>query len=230
MKLRSSRTVRKILVGLTLAAGIGVMAPPSAEACGGGWYPEVLIDYRVQGIARAEKQLEQGKYDDAAAAVIRMIPHIRGYKAKTNDEIINRAMRVLAVSTARTDGKLDIAKQVSREIQGQWLAKEDGDRVANLAWSVQALRAVDTWKSDDPAVQTELGEAMAKLDSTKGEARDLLGKLADKDLLGTAEGYAALAELRGASGDADGRLAALKRCEAMSKTPGTCGSAVLSQS
>src|SRR5690606_39770256 len=37
-----------------------------AAACGGEWIPEVEIDFRPQGVARAEKALEQGKYVAAA--------------------------------------------------------------------------------------------------------------------------------------------------------------------
>jgi len=230
MKISTHNIARKLLAAAALAVGIGAIAPQNAEACGGAWYPEVQIDYRIQGIARAEKQLEQGKHADAAASVIRMIPHIRNYKAKSSDRIINRALRVLAVATVRGDGKLDIATQIPYELRGQWLAQKDGDETANLEWAVVAMRSVNSWKSDDPAVQTELGEALAKVDAHESEARELLGDLADKDLLGSAEGYAALAELRAANGDEDGRSAALKRCEAMAKTPGLCQAPVFGQS
>jgi hypothetical protein len=182
----------------------------------------VQIDFRVQGVARAEKALEQGKNADAAAMVVRMIPHIRNYKSTTRDEIINRAMRVLAVATARSDGKLDFAKQVSADARGEWTGEKAEQRTANLEWSVQALRAIDKKKKDDRAVQSELGEALAKLDNGKGEARELLGKLAEKDLLTSPEAYAALAKLRTEAGDKNGGESALKRCEAMSKTPAMC--------
>lgn len=230
MKISTHNITRKLLAAAALAVGVGALAPQQAEACGGAWYPEVQIDYRIQGIAAAEKQLEQGQHANAAASVIRMIPHIRNYKAKSGDPIINRAMRVLAVATVRSGGELAIGKQIPYELRGQWLAQNDGDKTANLDWAVVAMRSVNTWKSDDPAVQTELGEALAKVDANKGEARDLLGDLADKDLLGSAEGYAALAELRAANGDEDGRIAALKRCEAMAKTPGLCQAPVFGQS
>ncbi len=118
---RKSRTPRIFLAALGLTVGLGAAAPQTAEACGGGWWPEIQIDHRVQGIATAEKQLNMGRYKDAAASVIRMIPHIRSYAWATSDTIINRSLRVLAVSTVRSDGKLDLGRQVPRELQNQWL-------------------------------------------------------------------------------------------------------------
>ena len=54
------------------------------------------------------------------------------------------------------------------------------------------------------------------------EARKILGELADKDLLTTAEGYAALARLRSSKDDATAREGFVKRCESMTKTPAMC--------
>ena len=93
-------------VRMTLAAafalGAAFTATPDAHACGGGWWPEPEIDHRAFGVAQAEKDLEAGRYDAAAGAVLRMIPHIEGYTVvKTSDPLVHRAMRVLALATAR---------------------------------------------------------------------------------------------------------------------------------
>jgi hypothetical protein len=229
MKNRTRRFSR-LFLALGVAAATFGAAMPNASACGGGWWPEVQIDHRVQGIARAEKALEGGKYADAAASVVRMIPHIRNYTKATKDPIINRAMRVLAVATVRSEGQLDFAKQMPDDLEGQWIAKKDGDKLANLEWAAHTMGAVNDWKKNDPAMQTELGEALAKVDARRGEATELLGKLAAKDLMASPEGYAALAQLRAAAGDDSGRVAALERCRAMAEDAALCKAPRLSHS
>jgi hypothetical protein len=219
MKTRS--IIRNAFLALAVTATFGALAP-EAEACGGGWWPEVEVDYRVQGVARAEKQLEEGDYLAAAGSVLRMIPHIRSYKGVTRDEIINRSMRVLAVATARSNGKLDLAKEIPIEMHDAWLGDDDEGRVANLEWSVRALRAVADTKADDLVIETQLAEAMAQLDNERGQAHGMLEVLAGKDLITSAEAYKALAELRGMDGDSDGRTAALDRCKAMAKDAAMC--------
>lgn len=213
---------RPLIAALAVAAAVSVM-PQQAEACGGGWFEAPLIDYRIQGVAQAEKRLEEGKYAEAASSVIRMIPHIQGYKKATRDPIINRAMRVLAVATTRSEGQLSIEKLVSPEQHSTWLGTSGEERETNLRWSVAALQGVKKLKAkSDPTLESELGEALALVPEFSSQGRGLLHKLAEKDLLTTPEAYAALAKLRGQIGDDDGRVAALQRCRAMAKDATLC--------
>jgi hypothetical protein len=194
-----------------------------AGACGGEWAPEVEIDHRIQGVARAEKMFEAGKVDQAAASVIRMMPHIATLKA-SRSTLVERGQRILAVAVARADGALPVGKEVPSYAQGTWLGVKDGERQANLSWAVQALRQVNELKKDDPSVQTELAEVLAKVPEHRKEARTLLESLAQRDLVSTPEGYAALAELRKEAGDAKGQKVALERCAAMAKSAAVCRS------
>jgi hypothetical protein len=66
------------------------------------------------------------------------------------------------------------------------------------------------------SVQTDLGEALSKLPETRAEALTIPDGLARKDLLTSAQGYPALAELRFAAGDRAGSEEARKRFERMS--------------
>jgi hypothetical protein len=224
---RKSLVPRHLFAALAIAAACGAYAHDS-NACGGGWYvdPAVELHYRELGIASAEKQLEEGRYDDAAGSVLRVIPHISNYQTTTKDEVINRAMRVLAVAAARQDGKLDIAKQLPEYMrsssQVSWVGDGQEDRATNLSWSVRSLRAIHASKTDDVVAQSELGEALATVDAHRGEAREILEALAKKDLLTSPEAYKALAKLRAEAGDKDGRTAALERCRAMAKDAAIC--------
>jgi hypothetical protein len=219
MKTRTSKT----LMVLVAAGCFSALAAESTEAraCGGEWAPEVYIDHRIQGVARAEKMFEEGKVDAAAASVIRMMPHIATLKA-SRSTLVERAQRMLAVAVARADGALPVAKEVPDYARGSWLGSKDGQRQANLSWAVSTLREVNDLKKDDPSVQTELAEVLAKVPEHRKEARSLLESLAQRDLVSTPEGYAVLAELRMQAGDAKGQKVALDRCAAMAKSAAVC--------
>ncbi len=223
MKNPSRLSLRHLFVAVAVAGGVGMVAP-SAEACGGGWWPSVVdIDYRVEGVANAEKDLAAGNYYAAAGSVVRMIPHIKAYSRATGDPIINRAMRVLALSTARAGGDLTkIKAELPEEVRAQFVGANAEERKANLDWSVRTLKALRKVKKNDATLASELGEAMAQLPELHAKAKAKLEKLAGRDLIVSPEAYRALAVLRAEAGDEAGRSAALERCKNMAKDAGMC--------
>jgi len=211
-------TLGSLLLGACL--GIGAL-PQDARACGGEWYPEVAVDPRIHGVAQAEKSLQSGNRLAAAASVIRMMPHIKSLKGKPGS-LVGRAERVLAVALSRSNGALPVAREVPSEVLSSWLGTKADESAANLQWSVQVLqRQVDS-KTDDVGLKTDLAEAMARIPARRAEARVILEELAQRDLIASPEGYAALALLRSESGDSNGQKLALQRCEAMAKTQEAC--------
>lgn len=210
--------VWSLALGLTLGAS---SLAHEARACGGEWYPEVVVDPRIHGVAQAEKALHGGKHLTAAASVLRMMPHIKTLKAKPGS-LVGRAERVLAVALSRAQGALPVAGEVPREVLGSWRGAKPGEAEANLAWSVEVLRRQSASKADDVALQTDLAEAMARVPEHRARARAVLEDLAERDLIASPEGYAALASLRSQAGDTDGQKLALSRCEAMTKHPEAC--------
>jgi uncharacterized protein (DUF2267 family) len=217
-------TRRSIVKPLALAlAALSTVTATAADAvaCGGEWYPEIVVDPRIDGVARTEKSFDKGKHAAAAAAVIRMMPHVRDLNPKKST-LVARGMRVLAVAIARENGALPVASELPRHIRGAWLGEKAGDREANLAWAVQTLRTIDTVKQSDPASRTDLAEALARVETHRAEARTILEELAKKDLVATPEGYAVLAELRRGAGDQKGVQLALQRCEAMAQKSEIC--------
>ncbi|HEY8079128.1 MAG TPA: hypothetical protein VIF62_33580 [Labilithrix sp.] len=168
----------------------------------------------VQEIARAEKSLEGGQNLAAAQAVLGTFPRVRNATAGANP-LETRALRVFALALVRSDGSAD-EKKAGVATTGEWTPK------ANIEWAAQSLREIDAKRPNDPAVQADLGEALAKLPANQTDAMKLLASLAQKDLMGSPNAYAALAKLRSEKGDMAGAEAAVKRCEEMSKTPGIC--------
>jgi hypothetical protein len=207
---------------ITLGGCLGItVLTQDARACGGEWYPEVMVDPRIHGVAQAEKLLANGNRLAAAASVIRMMPHIKSLKSKPGS-LVGRAERVLAVALSRSQGALPVASEVPLDVLGSWQGKKQGDATANMAWSVEVLKRQSESKADDVALKTDLAEAMARVPEQRAEARTILEDLAKRDLIASPEGYAALASLRSQSGDADGQKLALKRCEAMAKSQDAC--------
>ncbi len=182
-----------------------------ARACGDVFIPE--IDHRVQGLANAEKALRDGKVADSAQAVVRMFPEIRTINPG-KDGMLGRAQRTLAVALVRTDGAI--------ELDPTWRAKTPEQRAQNVAWAVSSLERLRTQRKNDPAVDTDLGEALAKVDGRQEEARGILQSLSDRDLMATPQGYAALGRLQNQAGNAAARDAAVQRCTAMAKDAEIC--------
>ena len=211
------KTARLAVVAFAaLSASFAVTSAHDAQACGMSIRldPTPQRPTPVQDIARAEKALENGKNKEASQAVLATFPRIRNATAGQNP-LETRALRVFALALVRSDGTAD-EKKVGVGTAGDWTPK------ANLEWAVQSLREIDAKRSNDPALQADLGEALAKLPHGQAEALKILQGLAQKDLMGSPQAYAALAKLRTQSGDMAGAEAAIKRCEEMSKTPGVC--------
>lgn len=182
-----------------------------ASACGDVFIPE--IDHRIQGLANAEKALRDGKVVAAAQSVVRMFPEIRTINPG-KDGMLGRAQRTLAIALVRTDGAIDL--------DPTWRAKSPEQRAQNVAWAVSSLERLRKVRTNDPTVDTDLGEALAKVDGRHEEARTILQSLADRDLLATPHGYAALGKLQSESGNAAARDAAVARCKAMAKDAEIC--------
>lgn len=209
--------VTSLLMGVCM--GISALSQ-NAKACGGEWYPEVMVDPRIHGVAQAEKTLQAGNPLAAAASVIRMMPHIKSLKSKPGS-LVGRAERVLAVSVSRSQGALSVAA-VPSEVLGSWQGTKAGESASNLEWSVTVLKRQSESKGDDVGLKTDLAEAMARVPAHRVEARSILEDLAKRDLIASPEGYAALAALRRETGDVNGQKLALQRCEAMAKSQDAC--------
>lgn len=205
-----SGTLVRAFWAMSFLLPVGLAAAPGeATACGTAVYRE--IDSNAALVAKAESALGSGNNRQAAIKAVKAFPALRIIKPGTLP-LADRALRILALATTRSDGALGIGMK----------NKTAADRAANLEWSIATLRGLSAKRGNNPSLQTDLGEALARVPAHHAEAKKILGELADKDLLTSAQGYAALAKLRAEAGDANARLAAVKRCEAMTKTPKIC--------
>jgi hypothetical protein len=208
--MKSGSLVRVVLaMGFLLPAAV-TAGPGAASACGTAVYR--VVDSNAQLVSQAEQSLGEGKPGKAALKAIEAFPALRIVKPGTLP-LADRALRILALASARSDGGLTV---------GTMKGKTAADRAANLEWSIDVLRDLTAKRGGNPSFQTDLGEALARVPAHRAEALKILGELSDKDLLTSAEGYAALARLRAEGGDAAAREAAVKRCETMTKTPKIC--------
>jgi hypothetical protein len=201
------RVVWALSVVLPVAAAA---SPGEAVACGTAVYRE--IDSNTQLVAQAEQALSEGNLRRAADKAVQAFPALKIVKAGSVP-LADRALRIMALANVRSDGGV---------VTNGFAAKNAAERAANLEWSIATLRRLSAKRENNPSYQTDLGEALSKVPAYHDEARKVLGELASRDLLTSAEGYAALARLRAESRDAAARDEAVKRCEAMSKTPRVC--------
>jgi hypothetical protein len=208
--MKSGTLVRMVLALGAVLPAVAVGVPSTANACGTAVYRE--IDSSAQLVAQAEQALSDGGFQKAASKAVQAFPALKIVKPGTLP-LADRALLILALASVRADGGI-----AANGFRG----KSAADRTANLEWSVATLRSLNAARENNPSYQTDLGEALAKLPAYHTEAQKVLGELATKDLLTSAEGYAALARLRAEGGDAAARDEAVKRCEAMSKTPAVC--------
>jgi Flp pilus assembly protein TadD len=213
------KIVKAAVIALALVPAALVAVPQDAHACGMSvrMDPTPQRPTPVMEIARAEKALENGQNVQAAQAILGTFPRIRVATAGTNP-LETRALRVFSLAVVRSNGDVN-EKKAGFASQGEWTPK------ANLEWAVQSIREIDAKRPNDPSVQADLGEALAKLPHGQAESLRILTALAQKDLMGSPHAYAALATLKTANGDVSGAEAAIKRCEEMSKSKGICKSA-----
>ncbi len=208
-----------LLLG-TIAAGMAQASP--AQACGDFYAeerpapkpkPKPTPD-EATSIADLAMQKEQPSV--AAGALSDGFGQLKSMGTATLPESRQqlKALRTMAIALARVDGVLTTP--------GPFYAASAAARAGNLQWSVQALRKLNAARPNDPALQAELGEALAHAPGGQEEALKLLGSLAERDVMGSAHAYAQLARLRAQKGDAAGSKEAASRCQAMATSPTLC--------
>jgi hypothetical protein len=211
----------KLKASVLLAALLGAGAAASdAHAClsfddvqvrPARVHPKAAPVAASERIAGAVQRLEEEKLAEACTEVAVAFPDIR-HAAVGASPLETRALRVLALAVVRGNGALTGVRGFATE--------GAAERTANLDWATYVLRSVSAERRDDPVALADLGEALAASPGKDEEALRILADLAQRDLMGSAHAYAALARLRASHGDSDGSRGALARCELMTRSPG----------
>lgn len=202
----------RMVGAMSLLLPLGMSASPGeARACGNA--VREVVDPSAVNIAAAEKAVGAGRYAAAVVGVTQVFPAI-AETAVGAKPLSDRALRILALAAVRTDGALTVGKTM------QGTTAEGKEK--NLLFAVDTLRKLNARRANNPSLQTDLGEALSRVPRFKTEGLKLLSELAQKDLVASPEGYAALAKLRENQGDKEGSLAAWKRCAGMTKNAKMC--------
>jgi hypothetical protein len=212
-------------VGVLVAAGTASMS--DASACG-------FIDYRpvapvhrpppkpkaiavipppmpaVDRISLAEQQLESEQPLAASAEVVGAFPSLRSTMVGSSP-LEARALRIAALAVVRGGGVLPGVRGFSGP----------GDHDANLEWAVSTLRTINAVRTNDPVAMADLAEALSTRAKYEAESLQILQDLTDRDLVGSAHAYAALARLHAGKGEQAAVRADLARCQTMTRQPST---------
>lgn len=204
-----------VMVGLLVAAG--VMVPSGADACLRMKRRRVQkVDHKLQDVNRAEHLLAKGEGSKAAKVARK---RFKKFTAATGEPdsgkaLFNRAQRTIALAAVRSDGAIDLGKDMRGKTAEQ--------RRANLAWGTSILEIQAAAEPDNMLLRTYLAEALMHQAGGEAQAVELLSELANDDLMPTARGFALLAQGQQRLGDVSGRDLSLQRCRELGEGDDVC--------
>jgi len=210
MKLKSA-----VVAGLLVAVGASV--PADADACLRMKRRRVQkVDRELQDVKRAEHLLAAGKGKQAVKVARR---RFKSFTAATGEPdmgkaLYNRAQRAIALAAIRADGAVDLG--------GDMRGRTHEQKLLNVAWATSVLQVQAAAEPDDLVLRTFYAEALMHHPLGEQQAADMLGELANDDLMPTARGYALLAQAQQRLGDVSGRDLSLQRCRDLGEAEDIC--------
>lgn len=163
-------------------------------------------------VIRAEKAFAKGDYrlaiQNAVGAKSTLAKRSTTYKT-SKDAVLIRGAKIVAISTIRLGGKVTLDRRAKSSRSKRNASK-------NISWATSTLEHLAKASKSDPELQTYLAQAYALNPKTRGKALAILTKLAKKDLLVDAHGFATLAQLHKAQKNTVAQKAAQKRCMTIS--------------
>ncbi len=217
-----------LALGVALVAVATTTASEQAGACLNGYYR--TLEQQVAAVAQTEVHVATGKPRLAAQSLLNLYPKLRSTLIG-RAPVTDRALRVMARAVVRTKGAIDAGSRFPGETAAQ--------QEANVTWAVAVLHDFSSQEPKSAAAKTDYAEALAQNPKSRGAALRILEALAEKDLVASPYGYAALASLRAFDGDgkpsfiaapgqalAHARIELAKaRCRRMAADDAICGDA-----
>ena len=201
-----------------------VAVPAAASACAKSMMRRIDPDAELMRLVH--RDIHRQRYSRVARRLLKRWPKLRNAPLKATDrkrpriglfvrtDHRTRARALLATAVVRSGGKLKAGRR--------WFARTTSGRAASLTWAVGVLRADVDRSPKNPVALTRLGEALSRTPDGRLEAREILDGLAAKKVITDAWGWAALADLRDASEDPDGRKQALASCRKLARRGALC--------
>ena len=143
----------RALLGGMFALCLGASAFDARPASACGTAIREVVDNHAMLVSSAEKQLDDGKFEAAAAGVSNAFPGLKLWKPGTGP-LADCGLRILAMAVARKNGGLTV---------GAFQGASEKQKAANLEWSIASLRGLNEKRQNNPSYQTDLGEALSKV-------------------------------------------------------------------
>ena len=201
--------------GIGLLAALALCMPTSSEAC--IHVVAFTKDDAVAAVARADRLLAQGRpataYNVSRRARHRLEQHLRqSPRDAVTRALVERARRITALAVVRLDGNSPISARAARR------GVVRGRQARSLGWALEQLRERAEAYPDDVRTRVHYAEALARTEGRRDEARAILVRLAEQDLMPDPHGYATLVRLTNPVTHRERWEHALTRCQQMASS------------
>ena len=185
-----------------------MLAPREAEACPNVTVP--MFNAHVQKTKNAQAALDRGDIATAKKTIqpVLELSHAQGISGREGtkdwrelEPVFRRAVRIHALATFRDSKSTDSERTEALRIFEK--------AVLPRSTSTDHEGGVNT----DPTVLADHAEMLSRVPARSGPSLMVLRTLRDKDLLGSAHAFAALARLEKGAGNADAEKDARERCQ-----------------
>lgn len=192
-----------VRLGFSIALALAALTPEqAAHGCEGVVLIKLSRNRAVSLIRNAEVALAAGKAERTLSLLRRALDGADDFDIE-DPKLKAKLERVRAVAAIRAG---------------------DASEVEN---AIREFRVGLTGAPENPWLKTRLAEGLSRTKEGRKEAKEILEKLAQQDLIADAEGFATLARLRRLDGDVPGAVRWLERCKAVATRPPVCSSAEL---